>query len=517
MKKSSAAAQGDIPAELGKRELLALYRKMFQIRRFERTAQAMYKAGELPGFIHLYVGEEATATGICAHLRNDDWITSTHRGHGHAVAKGVPTKIVMAELAGKETGCCGGRGGTMHLYAPEYGLMGTNGIVAAGIPDAVGCGISAKLRGTDGVAVAFFGDGATSHGAFHEGINFAGIQNVPVILVCENNLYATATPYTMATRNTDIASKAAAYGVPGVAVDGNDVLAVWKVMKEAVQRARSGGGPTLIESRTYRIVGHHEGDPLTGTYRNQEEIDKWLERCPLQRLSQKLQAAGIATEAEIKAIEDDVEREIQAAADFARQSPWPDPASATKRVWAEPINPAVATAPKNGEATKTVVQGWLDAVRDALAEEMRTNPHIIYFGEGIGVRGGTYGHTKNLFQEFGGERVVDTPICELGFTGASIGISATGCRGRRRSDAFRLPLGGRQPDRHAGSQAPLHEQRPSLGPHDRSLRDGRGQERRPAPQRFLSPGLGQRPGPDRGHPLQPGRRQRVDEDRPAGQ
>jgi 2-oxoisovalerate dehydrogenase E1 component len=425
--KVSSAARAEIPSELGKPQLLALYRQMFLIRRFERTAQAMLKAGELPGFLHLYVGEEATATGVMAHLRPDDWITSTHRGHGHALAKGVSAKEVMAELGGRATGCCGGRGGTMHLYAPSVGLLGTNGIVASGIPAATGCGISAKVRGTDQVAVAFFGDGATNHGAFYEGINLAGIQNAPVIFVCENNLYATATPLTMATRNTNIASKAQTFGIPGVRVDGNDVLAVWRVTKEAVDRARSGGGPTLIESQTYRMVGHHEGDPLVGTYRTQAEMDEWAKRCPIDRFGRVLIETGCATLQELRDVEADVEREIQEAADFTRQSPWPDPATARLHTWADPINPPVATA-TNGQPQKTVVQGWLDAVRDGIAEEMRQNPHIIYFGEGIGERGGTYGHTKNLFQEFGGQRVIDTPICELGFTGASVGASATGCR-----------------------------------------------------------------------------------------
>ena len=233
------------PAGLRDKDLLSLYRQMFLIRRFEQTAQVMYRNAELPGFIHLYIGQEATAVGVMAHLRQNDWITSTHRGHGHALAKGVPAKTVLAELAGKAAGCCGGRGGSMHLYASSAGLFGTNGVVAAGIPAAVGLAISAKVRGTDQAVVAFFGEGATSHGAFHEAVNFGGIQNAPVVFVCENNLYATATPLVMATRNTNIASKAAAYGIPGVQVDGNDVLAVWQAAGEAIRRARAGDGPTL--------------------------------------------------------------------------------------------------------------------------------------------------------------------------------------------------------------------------------------------------------------------------------
>ncbi len=428
VKQSPLASQREIPSTLAKGDLIAFYRQMYLIRRFERTAQSLLKAGELPGFLHLYVGEEATAVGIMAHLRPDDWITSTHRGHGHALAKGVTAKEVMAELAGRATGCCGGRGGTMHLYAPSVGLLGTNGVVAAGIPAATGCGIGATVRGTDQVAVAFFGDGAVNHGAFHEGVNLAGAQNAPVIFVCENNMYATATPFWMATRNTNVASKAQAYGIPGVQVDGNNVLEVWRVAKEAVERARSGGGPTLIESQTYRMVGHHEGDPLVGTYRTQEEMDEWAKRCPIDQFGRLLVDTGHATAEGLRAVEADVEQEVQEAVQFAKASAWPDPASATKHVWADPINPTLPAAETNGQAEKTVVQGWLEAVRDGIAEEMRRDPSIVYFGEGIGERGGTYGHTKGLFQEFGGQRVIDTPISELGFTGASVGASATGCR-----------------------------------------------------------------------------------------
>ena len=426
--KAAPATSRSLPPGLDKAALLGLYERMLLLRRFELTAQDLYRKGQWPGFIHLYVGEEATAVGVCAHLRRDDWITSTHRGHGHALAKGVPAKIVMAELFGKATGCCGGRGGSMHLYDPPSGLFGTNGLVGAGIPLAVGVGISALVRKTDQVGVAFFGDGAVNHGTFHEAINFAGVQNAPVIFVCENNLYATATPLTLATRNTDIASKAAAYGVPGVAVDGNDVLAVWEVVRQAAERARSGAGPTLIESRTYRTVGHHEGDPITGTYRTQEEVDQWKKRCPIATFRTKLlETWQVASPGELAAIDSRIEQEIQEAVDFARASPDPDPATVTHHVWAEPINPPIPADPSSG-TRQTVNQGWLEAVRDGIAEEMRRDRHIIYLGEGTGERGGTFGHTKGLWHEFGAQRLIDTPISELGFTGAAIGAAATGCR-----------------------------------------------------------------------------------------
>jgi 2-oxoisovalerate dehydrogenase E1 component len=405
--------------------LVALYEQMMLIRRFELKAQQVYRAGEMPGFIHLYVGEEATAVGVCAHLRPDDWVTSTHRGHGHALAKGVAPEEVLAELYGKAGGCCGGRGGSMHLYKLSAGLFGTNGFVGGGLPATVGLGLSARTRGTDQVAVAFFGDGAVNHGAFHESLNFAGVQKLPVVFVCENNCYATATPLSMATLNTEIATKAASYGIPGVAVDGNDVLAVYETTRTAVERARSGGGPTLIESKTYRVVGHHEGDPLTGTYRSQEELDRWTARCPIATYRAKLIASGRATAKQLEEIDRQVEERIARAVEFARLSPVPDPAAANDHVWAEPLHPPPESAPATAEV-KT--QTWLEAVRDGIAEEMRRDRNIIYMGEGTGERGGSFAHTKGLWHEFGPQRMIDTPICELGFTGAAAGAAASGCR-----------------------------------------------------------------------------------------
>ncbi|MCB1486770.1 MAG: dehydrogenase, partial [Bauldia sp.] len=406
--------------------LLALYEKMVLLRRFETLAQAACRKGETPGFFHLYIGEEATAVGVCAGLRDSDWITSTHRGHGHALAKGMDPNILMAELYGKAEGCCGGRGGTMHLYDRSVGLFGTNGIVAAGISHAVGAGISARIQGRDDIGVAFFGDGAINHGGFHEATNFAGIQRAPVVLVCENNLYATATALADATLNPEIATKAAAYGIPGVAVDGNDVLAVMEVAREAIERARAGEGPTLIEAKTYRTVGHHEGDPVVGTYRTEEEVEAWKQRDPIVLFRRRLVDEFAIADADLDSIDASVEAEAEAALAFARAATDPDPATVAEHVYAEPINPAAALNPP--AIGPTVQQSWLDAVRDGIAEEMRRDPHIMYFGEGTGERGGTFAHTKNLYQEFGPSRMVDTPISEQGFTGAALGASATGAR-----------------------------------------------------------------------------------------
>ncbi|MEW6629611.1 MAG: thiamine pyrophosphate-dependent enzyme [Pseudomonadota bacterium] len=407
--------------------LLDLFERMVLLRRFESIAQIACRKGETPGFLHLYIGEEATGVGVCAHLRQTDWVTSTHRGHGHALAKGAHPGRVMAELFGKADGICGGRGGTMHLYDRSVGLFGTNGIVAAGIGHAVGIGMSARLQGRDDIGVAFFGDGAANHGGFHEALNFAAVQRAPAVFICENNLYATATPLKSITLNPEIATKAASYGMPGVAVDGNDVFAVWLAMKEATERARAGKGPTLIEAKTYRTVGHHEGDPVIGTYRTQEELDAWIKRDPIDMFRKKLiEDYGVADAEALAAIETRVEKVVEEALAFARNSPEPDPATVRQHVFADPINPPAALQPRAVGESRT--QGWLEAVRDGIAEEMRANPAILYFGEGTGERGGSFAHTKNLWHEFGPDRMVDTPISEQGFTAAAVGASATGAR-----------------------------------------------------------------------------------------
>ncbi|MER8447026.1 thiamine pyrophosphate-dependent enzyme [Mesorhizobium sp. M1066] len=407
--------------------LLDLFERMVLLRRFESIAQIACRKGETPGFLHLYIGEEATGVGVCAHLRPTDWVTSTHRGHGHALAKGANPGRVMAELFGKADGICGGRGGTMHLYDRSVGLFGTNGIVAAGIGHAVGIGMSARQQGRDDIGVAFFGDGAANHGGFHEALNFAAVQRAPAVFVCENNLYATATPLNSVTLNPEIATKAASYGMPGVAVDGNDVFAVWLAMKEATERARAGKGPTLIEAKTYRTVGHHEGDPVIGTYRTQEELDAWIKRDPIDMFRKRLiEEYGVADAEALAAIESRIETVVEEALAFARNSPEPDPATVRLHVFADPINPPAALQPRTVVETRT--QGWLEAVRDGIAEEMRANPAILYFGEGTGERGGSFAHTRNLWQEFGAERMIDTPISEQGFTAAALGASATGAR-----------------------------------------------------------------------------------------
>lgn len=327
----------DLINQLDKDQHLALYRQMLEIRRTEEQLARSYQAGLIMGACHTYVGQEAIAAGVCAHLRPDDAVFSTHRGHGHALAKGVSPRQVMAELFGRATGCSQGRGGSMHLFSPEVGMMGTSGIVGPCILQATGAGYSFKLLKTDRVGVAFFGDGASNNGAFHEGLNLASIWALPVVFVCENNLYATEVPLAAAGANPNIAERAAAYNMPGIAVDGNDILAVYEAAGEAVARARSGGGPTLIEGKTYRTRPHAEG-MRDGGYRSQEEIDSWKARDPLKLYQTRLLAEEIANVEEFEAIEGQVKAVVEEAFEFSKNSPWPDPATVLDHIFS--VNPS---------------------------------------------------------------------------------------------------------------------------------------------------------------------------------
>jgi 2-oxoisovalerate dehydrogenase E1 component len=309
-----------------------LYQQMLLIRRTEEQLVRSHQGGAIPGACHTYVGQEAIAVGVCAHLRADDVVFGTHRGHGHALAKGVSARAVMAELFGRATGCSGGRGGSMHLFAPEAGLMGTNGIVGPSILLAAGAGYTFKLLRSERVSVAFFGDGAVNNGAFHEGLNMAAIWDLPVVFVCENNQYATEVPFATVARNPQVAERHAAYGLPGVAVDGNDVLAVYEAAAEAVRRARAGDGPTLLECKTYRTRSHAEGMRDAG-YRTRDEIAEWKARCPIVRLKDRLLAEGVVSEEECVRVEDDVTATVADALRFATTSPWPDPATVLDHVY----------------------------------------------------------------------------------------------------------------------------------------------------------------------------------------
>ncbi len=308
--------------KLSESQLLDFYRQMLLVRRMEERIAQEYRNGNIPGFVHLYIGEEAVAVGICAHLKKADYVTSTHRGHGHALAKGIPPKKLMAELYGRSTGCSGGRGGSMHLFDKDCGFLGSNGLVGPSIVNAAGAAFSANYFGSGNIAVGFFGDGAVNTGSFHEGLNLAAIWSLPVVFVCENNMYATEMPFEQATAGNSVAGRASAYGIPGVEVDGQDVVAVFEAAGEAVARAREGNGPTLLECKTYRFVGHHEGDPGTD-YRTDAEVQAWKARDPLQLLREKPPVDTVSEE-----VFDEIEREIAGivdeAAEFAANSPEPD-------------------------------------------------------------------------------------------------------------------------------------------------------------------------------------------------
>ena len=312
-----------------------LYRTMLTIRTVEERLARSFMAGLIHGACHTYVGEEAVATGVCASLSEDDAVFSTHRGHGHALAKGVSPVALIAELYGRETGVSHGRGGSMHLFAPEIGLMGTSGIVGPCILQAAGAGYSAKLLGNGSVGVAFFGDGAVGNGAFHEGLNLAAIYDLPTLFVCENNLYATEVPFSHASRNPEVASRAENYGIPGVAVDGNDVLAVHEAASRAIRRAREGKGPTLIEARTYRTRPHAEGMGLTGVYRTEEEVAAWREKDPITMFRSRILSDETMTESDLDRMESDIKSEVDEAEREAAAAPWPDGGTAARHAYRE--------------------------------------------------------------------------------------------------------------------------------------------------------------------------------------
>ncbi|HDI07339.1 MAG TPA: pyruvate dehydrogenase (acetyl-transferring) E1 component subunit alpha [Candidatus Bathyarchaeota archaeon] len=318
--------------EVPREKLVEMYRKMLQIRLFEEKVFELYGQNMVPGTIHLYAGQEAVAVGVCSTLRKDDYITSTHRGHGHCIAKGADLKRVMAEILGKRTGYCKGKGGSMHIADFSVGVLGATAVVGAGLPIATGAALSIKLRKTDQVSVCFFGDGASNQGTFHESLNMAAIWQLPVVFVCENNLYAMGTRQTRVMRIENIADRAAAYGMPGVTVDGNDVLAVYKAAETAVERARKGGGPTLLECKTYRHKGHSRMDPAK--YRPKEEVEEWLAKDPIKRLRSKLLEANIMSEVEKEEVEREVAAEIEEAVKFALESPYPEPEEALEDVYA---------------------------------------------------------------------------------------------------------------------------------------------------------------------------------------
>jgi 2-oxoisovalerate dehydrogenase E1 component len=353
------------------------------------------------------------------HLKKNDPIFSTHRGHGHALAKGMPPRELIAELFGRETGCSRGRGGSMHLFSPAIGMMGTSGIVGPCLLQACGGGYSSKILKNGTVAAAFFGDGAVNNGAFHEGLNMASIWKLPVLFICENNQYATEVPFSYSSGNPSIGSRGAAYGIPGITIDGNDVLEIYRVAEEAIARARSGGGPTLIECKTYRTRAHAEGMG-DFTYRTKEEVAAWKERCPIARL----RTENGAMIDQLDAVDEEVATLVKEARDFAERSEVPPARTATAHVYSADV--IDAQLPKSDSESREL--SFVAATLEALDQAMAADPKIFVMGEGIGVRGGNFTTTLGLYAKYGADRLCDTPICERGFVGLACGAAMTGSR-----------------------------------------------------------------------------------------
>ena len=322
-------SQSSLTAE----ELKRMYIKMLKIRKHEQKANELFMMGLIPGTIHLYLGEEACSAGVTENLTDRDTVFLTHRPHGGAIAKGMPPRELLAELLGRAGGCARGRGGSMHLIDSKRGVYPTIPIIGAGMAMANGVALAEKQNGTGNIAVSFFGDGCSNIGTFHESLNMAAVLNLPVVFVCENNLYAVSTKITYSCKLENIADRAKAYGIPSTVVDGNDVEAVYFAAKEAVEKARSGNGPTLIECKTYRQCGHSRTD--AAPYRTKEELNSWLERDPLKLCREKLISLGYADEQECNSMEDEVQKLIDEAAEYAKTSPMPDPKWALDYVYAE--------------------------------------------------------------------------------------------------------------------------------------------------------------------------------------
>ena len=312
---------------------ITFLRQMLEIRHFEQEVWDVFAQGKSFGTTHLYIGEEAVAVGACAALRPEDYITSTHRGHGHCIARGLDPKLMMAEIYGKSTGYCKGKGGSMHIADIDAGVLGANGIVGGGIPISVGAAISSVITESGQVALCFFGDGAVPGGGFHESVNMASLWKLPVVFLCENNLYAMSLPIQQAIGSGQVATMAAGYGIPGVCVDGNDVLAVYEATSEAVERARNLKGPTLLEARTYRWTGHSRSDQRL--YRTREEEEEWKKRDPVRLFADKLVDEKVLTEEQVREIDNRAASKMTDAVNFAEDSPYPPPEDFSQDVYAQ--------------------------------------------------------------------------------------------------------------------------------------------------------------------------------------
>jgi len=428
---------------LTKEELMTYLRQIMEIRALENNIANLLSKAVLKGASHLYAGQEAVAVGAIAPLRDDDYITSTHRGHGHAHAHGDKAartpeakqehyNKMMAEVLGRSGGYCKGKGGSMHIADVEHGNLGATGIVAGNIPVAVGAALAQKIQGTDRVVVCFFGDGASNTGNFHEALNMASLWNLPVIFVVENNLYAMSVPWVKASKLPDIATRACAYGIPGEVVDGMDVLAVRGAVTKAVERARKGEGPSLIEAKTYRWFGHSHSDPRS--YRTREEETEWKKRDPITVLKEDLEAVRMLSEEEFNELEKAVEAKLERAMAYSEASPEPSPQDAETDVFApSKFTIADIEAEKKlrdrvrSDTTMRTIS-YAQALVEAMREEMLRDNRVFVMGEDVGLYGGAYGATRGLFQEFGERRVIDTPISEATIGGAAVGAAMAGMR-----------------------------------------------------------------------------------------
>jgi 2-oxoisovalerate dehydrogenase E1 component len=396
-----------------------MHRRMLLIRGFEQRVADLYRDGEVPGFVHLSIGQEAAAVGACWPLRPADVITSTHRGHGHCLAKGLDALGMFAELMGKDQGTNRGRGGSMHIADPKLGIFGANGIVAAGLPIAAGAATASQLRSDGSVAVAFFGDGAPAQGAFHEALNLAAVWQLPVIFFCENNGYAEFSP-SSTQHATSLERRATGHGIDFAAVDGNDVAATAAIMEDVVLAVRTGRGPTVLEAATYRWHGHYEGDPQR--YRSAEEVREWEARDPLLAHERRLRGAGIADD-EIKALEGSVADELDGAVEAAWRLANPDAATLTDFVVrARPARPAPAPPAQDAPVFRT-----MDAIHAALEAELAADDRVFVAGIDVAAGGNVFGLTRGLHDRFG-DRVRDTPISETAIIGLGVGAAMAGMR-----------------------------------------------------------------------------------------
>lgn len=402
-------------------ELLAFYRQMVRIRRFEEKCAELYQAEKIRGFLHLAIGEEAIAAAVMQVLRPDDAIISTYREHGHALARGIPMRAIMAEMFGKEAGCSGGRGGSMHLFDKETRFYGGNAIVGGGLPLAAGAALADKMQGRDSVTVCFFGEGAVAEGEFHESLNLAALWKLPVLFVCENNLYAMGTALELSESQPDIHLKAQSYNIPSQAIDGMDVVALAAAAKHAVAAIREGGGPYFLECRTYRFRGHSMFD--TQLYRDKAEVESWKAKDPIARYRTWLHEAHLMHDDALQAVEQAVDAEIEDAINFAEAAQLEPVEKLTEHVYGEAasIVPAVIASSAR-ELT------YREAAREGLRAALARDPRVFMMGEDIGHYGGCYAVSKGMLAEFGPERIRDTPLSESGFTGAGIGAAMSGMR-----------------------------------------------------------------------------------------